>query len=235
LAPAGTLIILTTFEWWFKQRDESSLNEPHRVRLRGFGKVALSNAARSRSAKQAFGEGELRLRSGFAKGGTLRYPFQLANIAAPGMVMRIFRLTAAVVLSTLGLALMTRAPALAADPLGTWLTPGGKSKVRISNCGGALCGKLVWLAEPIDPETNLPKLDTKNADASKRSRPLLGVEIVLSMKPSGTPDKWDGQVYNARDGQTYSGSFTMTGANTAELKGCVAVVLCQAETWTRSN
>jgi len=151
------------------------------------------------------------------------------------MVMKNFRKRAAVVLSAAGLALMAAAPALAADPFGTWLTPDGKGKVRIVNCGGALCGTLVWLKEPIDPETNKPKTDEKNADPNKKGRPLLGIGIVLDMKPSGTPDKWDGQVYNSRDGQTYSGSFTMLGANTAELKGCVAIVLCKAETWTRSN
>jgi uncharacterized protein (DUF2147 family) len=57
---------------------------------------------------------------------------------------------------------------------------------------------------------------------------------VLNMTPSGG-DKWDGQVYNSRDGRTYSGSFTLTGANSAELKGCVAAVFCKSETWTRSN
>ena len=47
------------------------------------------------------------------------------------------------------------------------------------------------------------------------------------MKPSGTPDQWSGKVYNASDGKTYSGSFTMTGPNTAELKGCVMSIICK--------
>ena len=68
--------------------------------------------------------------------------------------------------------------------------------------------------------TGQPKTDKNNADAGKQSRPLIGVQIVLGMKPSGA-DQWDGNVYNANDGKTYTGSFTMTGANTAELKGCV--------------
>ena len=59
--------------------------------------------------------------------------------------------------------------------------------MRITNCGGALCGALVWLKEPNDPATGQPKTDKNNADASKQSRPLLGVQIVLGMKPSGTP------------------------------------------------
>ena len=126
-------------------------------------------------------------------------------------------------------------PALAADPLGTWYTADKDSQVRITNCGGALCGALVWLKEPNDPATGRPKTDKNNADASKQNRPLLGVQIVLGMKPSGTPDQWSGNVYNASDGKTYSGSFTMTGPNTAELKGCVMSIICKTQTWTRAN
>lgn len=126
-------------------------------------------------------------------------------------------------------------PALAAEPVGTWYTGDKESQVRIVNCGSALCGSLVWLKEPNDPATGRPKTDKNNADASKRGRPLLGVEIVLAMKPSGTPDQWNGEVYNAQDGKTYSGSFTMTGPNTAELKGCVLSVICKSQTWTRTK
>jgi uncharacterized protein (DUF2147 family) len=148
--------------------------------------------------------------------------------------MKMFRGMAALVVSMVALALISIAPALAADPLGIWLTADKKGKVRIVNCGGALCGTLVWLEDATDPATNRPRLDDKNADASKRTRPLLGIPIVLNMR-SGGPDKWDGQVYNSRDGQTYSGSFTMTGPDTAELKGCVAAIFCKSETWTRTN
>src|SRR2546425_398156 len=64
-----------------------------------------------------------------------------------------------------------------ADPLGTWLTENGRSRIKIENCGGALCGNIVWLKEPNDPETGKPKLDKNNADAAKRSRALIGVQI----------------------------------------------------------
>jgi uncharacterized protein (DUF2147 family) len=133
------------------------------------------------------------------------------------------------------LAVISIAPARAADPLGTWLTGDKKAKVHIVNCGGAICGSLSWLAEPIDPETKQPKTDKNNSDASKKDRPLLGIPIVLSMKPAGS-DKWRGQVYNAEDGGTYTGSFMLTGANSAELKGCVmGGIICKGQTWTRSN
>src|SRR5271163_105419 len=149
--------------------------------------------------------------------------------------MKISRTTMAVTSSAVALALIWIAPARAADPLGTWFTGDKKAKVRIVNCGDALCGTLSWLAEPDDPETKQPKTDANNSDAAKKSRPLLGIPIVLSMKPAGD-DKWQGQVYNAEDGGTYTGSFIMTGANTAQLKGCVmGGIICKSQTWTRAN
>jgi len=132
-------------------------------------------------------------------------------------------------------ALAVASPALAADPHGVWLTEPGTSRIRIADCGGALCGTIVWLKDPNDAETQKPKLDKFNADASKRSRPLMGVTIVIGMKPAGT-DKWSGQVYNAEDGKTYSGSVTMLGANALKLEGCaLGGLLCKAQTWSRVN
>jgi uncharacterized protein (DUF2147 family) len=127
------------------------------------------------------------------------------------------------------------APAFAADPLGTWYTEGKESQVRITQCGDAVCGVLVWLKVPNDPQTGKPKTDSENADPSKRSRPLLGVEIVLAMTPSGVADQWKGKVYNAKDGNTYTGYFTMTGPDTAELKGCAFGFICKSQTWTRAK
>jgi uncharacterized protein (DUF2147 family) len=149
--------------------------------------------------------------------------------------MRIFRVASAVVLPVIALVLISIAPARAADPIGTWFTGDKKGKVKIVNCGGAICGTLSWLAEPIDPETHQPKTDKNNKDAAKQDRPLLGIPIVLNMKPAGG-DKWEGQVYNAEDGGIYTGSFTLVGANSAQLKGCVmGGLICKGQTWTRSN
>lgn len=140
------------------------------------------------------------------------------------------------ILAAAGIALLGWATAAtAADPTGTWRTEGGKATVRIANCGAALCGTIVALKEPNDPETGRPKTDKRNADAGKRTRPMLGVQIVLGMKPNGT-DKWSGQVYNAEDGKTYAGHLTLTGARSLKLEGCaMAGLICRAQTWTRAN
>jgi uncharacterized protein (DUF2147 family) len=132
-------------------------------------------------------------------------------------------------------ALVSESPALAAEPNGIWLTEPGTSRIRIAECGGALCGTIVWLKDPNDAETQKPRLDKFNADSAKRGRPLSGVTIVIGMKPAGA-DKWSGQVYNAEDGKTYTGSIAMQGANALKLEGCaLGGLLCKAQTWTRVN
>jgi uncharacterized protein (DUF2147 family) len=149
--------------------------------------------------------------------------------------MNNLRASALVAASVIALGLMSITHAFAADPIGTWLTGDKKGKVKIVNCGGTICGTLSWLAEPNDPQTDKPKTDKNNKDASKQGRPLIGVPIVLGMRSAGG-NAWEGQVYNAEDGNTYSGSFTMNGANTAVLKGCVmGGLICKGQTWTRAN
>jgi uncharacterized protein (DUF2147 family) len=125
--------------------------------------------------------------------------------------------------------------ARAEEPVGTWLTQGGNSRIKIADCGGALCGTIAWLKEPNDPDTGKPKIDKNNSDASKRSRPLIGVQIVLGMKPAGA-GKWTGQVYNAEDGKTYSGNLTFAGGNSLVLQGCaLGGLVCKGQTWTKAN
>jgi uncharacterized protein (DUF2147 family) len=144
-----------------------------------------------------------------------------------------FLSTAALAIALLGASLGS---VLAADPFGNWVTEDGKATVRIVNCGGALCGSIIALREANDPKTGQPKTDRNNADASLRSRPMIGVQIVLGMKPSGTANRWTGQVYNAEDGKTYMGSITMQDANTIKLEGCVlGGLICKASKWMRSS
>ena len=133
-------------------------------------------------------------------------------------------------------AVVIATPTFAADPTGTWLTDGGTATVRIASCGPDLCGTIVALKEPNDPATGRPKTDKNNPDASKRTRPVVGSMIVLGMKPSGTPDKWNGQVYNAEDGKTYTGNITFTGGNSLQLQGCaLGGLVCKGQTWTKVN
>lgn len=130
--------------------------------------------------------------------------------------------------------LMLSQSANAAGPEGTWVSEDGGLKVHLSHCGGALCGKVVWLDEPIDRETGKPKTDKLNPDPAKRSRPLIGLKVVKSFKPVGK-NEWAGTIYNADDGHSYHAYLKVEDAHTARLQGCVFTILCRGHTWTRTN
>jgi uncharacterized protein (DUF2147 family) len=139
-------------------------------------------------------------------------------------------------LVALGLATALSGPALAGDPSGTWLTEGGKSQVRLANCGEALCGRIQWLKEPSDPATGKPKRDARNPDPSKRDRPIVGVDIFLGMRPDHTPNQWAGDIYNPEDGKTYRAHLTLQDARTLQVKGCVlGGLICKSQAWSRAN
>lgn len=118
------------------------------------------------------------------------------------------------------------APALAADPTGDWQVADGVADIRVAECNGSMWGAVAWEKKPGGKDTN-------NPDAAKRNRPTLGMPILLDMKKKPGTDSWDGEVYNAKDGRTYSASITPIDPDHLEIKGCVLGFLCGGETWTR--
>jgi uncharacterized protein (DUF2147 family) len=118
------------------------------------------------------------------------------------------------------------ASAEAADPTGDWRVADGVANIRVAQCNGSMWGVVAWEKEPGGHDTN-------NPDVSKKSRPTLGMPILIDMKKKAGADQWEGQVYNAKDGQLYSSTITPTGVDQLEIKGCVLGFLCGGETWTR--
>jgi hypothetical protein len=102
---------------------------------------------------------------------------------------------------------------LAADPTGDWKVADGVANIRVAQCSGNMWGVVAWEKTPGGKDKN-------NPDASKQSRPTLGMPILIEMKKKPGVDSWEGQVYNAKDDQL-------------EIQGCVLGVLCGGETWTR--
>jgi uncharacterized protein (DUF2147 family) len=127
----------------------------------------------------------------------------------------------------------TVAHAESADASGTWLTQAGDARVKISKCGGGICGVVVWLKEPYDTATGQPATDSKNPNPSLARRPIIGLPLFSGMQPSG-PNKWSGQIYNADDGNSYASSISVSGADTLRVEGCIGA-LCGGEAWTRAG
>ena len=125
------------------------------------------------------------------------------------------------------LAALLAAPAIAVtpDPTGEWQTEKGDAHIRIVDCGGALWGVVSW--------ARIPGQDIHNPDPSMRSRPTLGMPVLLNMKPGDDPGQWEGEVYNAKNGRTYDASIEIHNADTLHVEGCALAVLCGGEDWTR--
>jgi uncharacterized protein (DUF2147 family) len=119
----------------------------------------------------------------------------------------------------------------ATEPTGVWQTQAGDARVKVSKCGGGLCGVVVGLKDPIDPATGKPQVDDKNPNPGLKKRPMIGLSLFSGMQPSG-PNKWSGQIYNADDGGTYASSISVSGPETLRVEGCVGA-LCGGEIWTR--
>jgi uncharacterized protein (DUF2147 family) len=126
------------------------------------------------------------------------------------------------------------AAALPATLTGTWLTADGTSRVRFEPCQAATCGRIVWIADPVDKDTGGPVLDKNNPKPELRTRTLVGITLLFGLMPVEAPGEWDGHVYNPQDGNTYDVIITLKSADRLELKGClIAGFLCMGETWSR--
>ena len=95
-------------------------------------------------------------------------------------------------------------PALAAEPIeGKWKTASGET-AQIAPCGGSFCVTL---------------------KTGKYAGKRIG-------KLEGTGGSYSGEITDPKDDKTYSGSGSVSG-NSLKMKGCVLMVLCKSQTWTR--
>ena len=116
--------------------------------------------------------------------------------------------------------------ALAADPTGDWKVADGVANIRVAQCNGNMWGVVAWEKTPGGKDKN-------NPDTAKQIRPTLAMPILIDMKKKPGADAWEGQVYNAKDGQLYSSTIKPIGTDQLEIQGCVLGFLCGGETWTR--
>lgn len=132
--------------------------------------------------------------------------------------------------SIAGLVLINSAPSAQpartpTDPTGEWLVAKQVARIKIADCDGRLWGVVAWEAQP-------GGIDKKNPDPNLRSRPTLGMPILLGMT-SSKANRWDGQIYNSEDGHTYSANISLVDPNTLRVQGCFLGFLCGGENWTR--
>jgi uncharacterized protein (DUF2147 family) len=100
-------------------------------------------------------------------------------------------------------------------------------------CGSALCGYVASMNPRIDPATGRPWTDKNNLDESKRNRPLVGIPVLIGMRPDGS-GRWTGQLYDIDRGKIFTGHLIEVDANTVRVEGC-ALGICGGENMTRAK
>ncbi|MFT4078367.1 DUF2147 domain-containing protein [Rhodomicrobium lacus] len=122
------------------------------------------------------------------------------------------------------------APAAPAAPsvLGEWLVEDGTAQVRVVSCADGVWGIISWTKGE-------PGVDSKNPDPAKQTRSVLGMPILLGMKPSADkPGRFDGEVYNAEEGENYISHISLSSPDVLRIEGCVlGGWICGGQDWSR--
>jgi uncharacterized protein (DUF2147 family) len=114
----------------------------------------------------------------------------------------------------------------AAGPVGEWLVEGGEARIRIDECAKNLCGI-------VSAASNANETDRKNPKPELRNRPIIGMPVLLDMRPAGT-NRWEGRIYNAKNGQTYDANISLVDSQSLRVEGCVfGGFICGGQNWTR--
>jgi uncharacterized protein (DUF2147 family) len=122
---------------------------------------------------------------------------------------------------------LTRADVSPDAIVGVWLTETADSKIEIGKAGTGYAGKVIWLKEP--QRDGKPVTDAKNADASLRTRPLLGLEAMSNIVYAGG-GKWTGNLYSPRKGRSFAAELTVhDGKLDVKVK---EGILSKTVTWT---
>jgi uncharacterized protein (DUF2147 family) len=118
--------------------------------------------------------------------------------------------------------------------VGVWAPSNGKARVKIEKIGNKYYGKIVWLREPIDPVTQLPKVDKNNPDASMQNVPLKGYRLLKDFIYLGKNEWTEGTIYDPENGSTYSCLITMKDNNTLDIRGYIGLkALGRTDVWKR--
>jgi uncharacterized protein (DUF2147 family) len=116
-----------------------------------------------------------------------------------------------VLIAALTLLAFSHTTSWAAVPQGVWLMD-ARVAVQIYSCAGLLCGRILWLQIPRDPQGRLDR-DKNNPDPALQQRHLCGLTVLWDLRPAG-PQRWQGGwFYNPENGKTYNVSAQLKSAD----------------------
>ena len=119
------------------------------------------------------------------------------------------------------------------DILGDWYNEEKDAVINIFLQNDMYYGKIIWMLNPLD-DNGKPKTDPLNPDESLQSRSRMGMVIMYNFKFDNN-NKWvDGNIYDPKTGNEYSGYITLTSKNRLDLRGYVGIPLFgRTSNWSR--
>ena len=103
----------------------------------------------------------------------------------------------------------------AGEPTGVWIDHTGRGAVEITNCGGSLCGRVVWLKDTARNET-------------------CGKQVIGNVKPVGG-GQWDnGWIYDVDEDRRYDVEITPMGDRLKVMGYMGNKFLSETMTWRRA-
>jgi uncharacterized protein (DUF2147 family) len=104
---------------------------------------------------------------------------------------------------------------------GTWYNEEKTGKIQFFKQGDKINGKIVWIKDP--NENGKPRLDKENPDAKLKTRPILGMMNLKNFKTTGKGIWEDGEVYDPKNGKTYSCKMTLVSPTQLDVRGFIGI------------
>lgn len=105
----------------------------------------------------------------------------------------------------------------------TWIRPYSNVKMETSECGGKLCGWVVW-ATP-DAEQ-----DAREGGVQK----LVGTELLQDYRQTAS-NRWQGRVFVPDMGRTFYSTITQIDPDALKISGCImGGLLCKSQVWHKA-
>jgi len=122
--------------------------------------------------------------------------------------------------AALAAGLLSAAPALAAsDPQGIWMNDTGRGAIEIKDCGGKLCGHVVWVKDPA-------------ADAKGCGRQIIGDLVSAGSGVWGGDDAW---IYSPEKKKNFNVEITPLADGKLKVKGYAGLsFLSKTMIWTKA-
>ena len=104
------------------------------------------------------------------------------------------------------------------DIIGYYMSPSGKSILKIYENNGKYYGKPVWMKEP-------DMLDTKNPDPAKRTQKVFGSNAIRDFVFDGKETWAKGFIYDPNNGKTYDCKITRDEKGNLNVRGYIGISL----------